>query len=195
MRFLRRYRPARAVMPASPFRPRLEVLEDRCVPSTDLVTNLSGSAAVAGSLPFEVANAASGDTIQFAANLSGGTITLGSTLDVTKSLTIDGAGSGITVNGGGNRVFVIEQGVSADINALTITGGATTGISNGGGMGHLKGQGTRHSGRATEVGDQIGAGHAAIFQRLQAGAEGRGRLDRPRRAVGSPETHGCAPLV
>jgi hypothetical protein len=123
MRFLRRYRPARAVKPASRFRPRLEELEDRCVPSTDMVTNLSGSSLVSGSLPFEVAHAAPGDTIQFAANLNGGTINLGNTLDINQNLTIDGAGNGITVNGGGNQVFRIEAGSVVHINALTITGG------------------------------------------------------------------------
>ena len=132
MRFLRRYRPARAVKPASVIRPRLEVLEDRCVPSIDIVTNLSGSAAVSGSLPFEVAHAASGDDIQFAANLKGGTITLANTLHVSNNLTIDGADNGITVNGGGNQVFLIEAGGVATINALTITGGVTSASAGGG---------------------------------------------------------------
>jgi hypothetical protein len=133
MRFWRRRRPGRAVKPASSFRPRLEALEDRCVPSTDLVTNLSGSASVAGSLPFEVANTAPGDTIQFAANLNGGTITLGNTLDINNNLTVDGAGNGITVNGGGNRVFLIEASNTVAINGLTITGGAP-GFGGGGGI-------------------------------------------------------------
>jgi hypothetical protein len=35
-----------------------------------LVTKLSGSSLVPGSLPYEVGHAASGDTIQFAANLN-----------------------------------------------------------------------------------------------------------------------------
>jgi hypothetical protein len=110
----------------------IEGLEDRCVPSIDLVTNLSGSASVSGSLPYWVTNAPSGDTIQFAANLQGGTITLGKTLDINTNLKIDGAGRSITVNGGGNQVFRIEPGVFADINALTITGGVATGASGGG---------------------------------------------------------------
>jgi hypothetical protein len=134
MSCLRRYRPARAVKPVSPIRPRLEVLEDRCVPSADLVTSLSGSANTFGSLPYWVANAGSGDTIQFAANLKGGTITPFNTLDITKNLTIDAAGSGITVNGGGLRVFMIEPGVFAGINALTITGGMAPPAFNGGGI-------------------------------------------------------------
>jgi hypothetical protein len=135
MRFWRRYRPARAVKPASPIRPRLEVLEDRCVPSIDMVTNLGGNSLDPGSLPYEVAHAAPGDTIQFAATLKGGTIILNNTLDINQNLTIDGAGSGITVSGGGmNRVFMIEAGVAADINALTITGGVTPLLFVGGGI-------------------------------------------------------------
>jgi hypothetical protein len=99
VRLLGRYRPARAVKPAGAVRPRPEGLEDRCVPSTDVVTSLSGSAAVPGSLPYEVANA-DDDTIQFAPNLTGGTITLGNTLDVIQNLAIDGRHNGITVSGG-----------------------------------------------------------------------------------------------
>src|SRR5262245_35415626 len=127
MSFLRRHGPARAIKPAHPVRPRLEVLEDRCVPST--VTNLSGSAAMPGSLPFEVANPPPlGEAIQFAPNLKGGTITLNAPLAVTKAVTIDGANNGITVSGGGiHQVFVIQPGVGAVINGLTITGGSTAG--------------------------------------------------------------------
>jgi hypothetical protein len=132
MSFWRRHRPARAVKPAYPIRPRLEVLEDRCVPSIDMVTSTSGSAAVPGSLPFEVALAAKGDTIQFVANLKGATITLGNTLYVQQNLTIDGAGTGITVNGGGHRVFLIQSGAAAAINALTITGGVIPNDAGGG---------------------------------------------------------------
>ena len=126
-------RARQAFKAACPVHLRLVGLEDRCVPSIDMVTNLSGSATVSGSLPFEVAHAAPGDTIQFAGNLNGGTITLASTLHITEALTIDGAGHGITVNGGGHRVFLIDASVVADINALTITGGVAPFLTDGGG--------------------------------------------------------------
>src|SRR5262249_38892364 len=138
MSFLRRCRPARAFKPAYPIRPRLEVLEDRSVPTTHMITNLSGSSAVPGSLPFEVANANPGDTIQFAPNLKGGTIglALGTLLDINKNLTIDGAGNGITVDGSGagNRVFQIDNGNSGFISGLTITGGSAGAFNGGGGI-------------------------------------------------------------
>src|SRR5262245_44284022 len=153
-----RPRPSR---PRRRVKPRLEALEDRWVPSTDLVTNLSGSAAVSDSLPYWVANAGNGDTIQFAANLKGGTITLGDTLDINKYLTIDGAGSGITVNGGGNRVFVIEQGFTAGINALTITGGVAPPILNGGGLFNTRSLWLSDSRATGNSGESNGRLHAA----------------------------------
>jgi hypothetical protein len=133
MRFWRLYRPARAVKPVSPIRPRLEFLEDRCVPNIDMVTNTSGLFLDPGSLPYEVGHAAPGDTIQFAANLNGSTIFLKSPLDIATNLTIDGAGSGITVSGGGaHPVLQIDTGVVATINALTIAGGSAPGATGGG---------------------------------------------------------------
>jgi hypothetical protein len=140
MSFWRRYRPARAVKPASPFRPRLEGLEDRCVP-TVTVTNFndpSSPMAGDGSLRGEIMAAGFGDTIQFAPSLKGQTITLKQTLAVTKSLTIDGANNGITVNGNGHQVFTIQAGIAVALNGLTITGGVTTadggGIANSGSL-------------------------------------------------------------
>src|SRR5262245_60376491 len=137
MSFWRRRRPARAVKPARSIRPRLEVLEDRCVP-TLTVTNLSDTGLAGdGSLRGEIKAASSGETIQFAPGLHGGTIDLGGTLDINKGLTIDGAGSGITLNGHQNQVFFIFAGNTVVINGLTITGGSSglgAGISNAGSL-------------------------------------------------------------
>src|SRR5262249_54736717 len=77
--------------PGGPFRPRLEGLEDRCVP-TVTVTNLNDPlvpVAGDGSLRGEIMAAGFGDTVQFAPTLKGGTITLKGQLAVTKALTID----------------------------------------------------------------------------------------------------------
>src|SRR5262249_5861107 len=123
MGFWRRCRPARAVKPVSRIRPRLEVLESRCLLSTLTVMNNSDSGVKGdGSLRGEIlAAASSGDKIVFAGSLAGMTITLNAgngPLDINKSLTIDGASSGITVSGGGMiRVFQIEAGDTVVINA------------------------------------------------------------------------------
>ena len=66
--------------------------------------------------------------IYFADEIAGSTITLGSQLVITASMVIDGAGSGITISGGGmTRVFEIEgtsnEIVSVELKGLTIADG------------------------------------------------------------------------
>src|SRR5262245_2893705 len=109
----------------APFRPRLEALENRWLPSTLTVLNNLDSGA--GSLRAEIAAAASGDTIVFDKSLSGETIKLtGGELAVTKSLTIDGsAAANLTVSGNkAGRVFDISGGTTnVLIEYLTIADG------------------------------------------------------------------------
>ena len=77
------------------FRPKLEALEVRWVPSTLTVTNNLDGARTAGTLRHEIMIAQSGDTIVFAPSV-GNQITLtGAELQITKSLTIQGPGASL----------------------------------------------------------------------------------------------------
>ncbi|BAY45532.1 hypothetical protein SAMD00079811_31360 [Scytonema sp. HK-05] len=85
----------------------------------------------AGSLRDAIAQAKSGDTIQFGSNLAKQTITLTSgQLTVNKDLTIDGAGaSGLTISGNNaSRIFdVPTPGSSFTLRNLTLANGKATG--------------------------------------------------------------------
>src|SRR5262245_12058244 len=84
--------PARKPVPR--FRPQLETLEGRDVPSTLTVTNNLDNGA--GSLRAEIAAAKSKDTIVFAPSLKGEAITLTSgQLEISKSVTVQGLGAGL----------------------------------------------------------------------------------------------------
>ncbi|MEI2582916.1 hypothetical protein [Scytonema sp. PRP1] len=85
----------------------------------------------AGSLRDAIAQAKSGDTIQFGSNLAKQTITLTSgQLTVNKDLTIDGAGaSGLTISGNNaSRIFDVPQGGSTfTLRNLTLANGKASG--------------------------------------------------------------------
>ncbi len=153
--------------PRPTFRPRLERLEKRIVPSTLTVTTTADSGA--GSLRAAVAAANSGDTIVFAPRLAGQTIALTSgPIQMTKaSVTIDGGNSGIEITGAGQQqLFTINAnngGNSDAINNLTLTGGFVAG-SNGGAIVVSDGS------NLTLSGDKIGGNTAAALNRV--GGEG-----------------------
>jgi predicted outer membrane repeat protein len=112
----------------------LEALEPRQLLSTDIVMNLNDSGT--GSLRQTIASAASGDTIQFASSLSGGTLTLTSgELTIGQNVTIVGLGSAnLTISGdGASTVFAISAGANVNISSLTITDG-NAGLGDGGGI-------------------------------------------------------------
>src|SRR5262245_23014980 len=136
--FRRARRPARTTQATAPrpFVPRLDVLEDRSLPSTLTVVNLGDSGA--GSLRGQLAAAAPGDSIDFASGLSG-TIFLGSVLEVTKGLAVQGPGpDALTLYGQqATQVFRVAAGVTAGISGLTVAGGWDTqggGIHNDGSL-------------------------------------------------------------
>jgi predicted outer membrane repeat protein len=120
--------PARRRAARPRFRPTLEALEDRWLPSTLMVTNNLDSGP--GSLRAEIAAAKSGDTIVFATSLDGQTITLTSgELLINKNLTITGPGAGnLTISGNNaSRVFEVAaakpQLGKLSLSGLTITSG------------------------------------------------------------------------
>jgi predicted outer membrane repeat protein len=108
------------------FRPTLEALEDRWLPSTLTVTNINDSGN--GTLRAEIAAAHNGDTIIFAPSLDGQTITLSTgELLINKNLAIAGpADRSVTVSGNGSvtnpsRVFEVAKTAKAvTLSGLTI---------------------------------------------------------------------------
>jgi hypothetical protein len=114
------------------FRPRLEALEDRWMPSTLTVTNNLDSGP--GSLRADIAAAQSGDTIVFAPSLNGQTITLTSgVLAISKNLTIQGPGASLLTISGNHlsQVFHVTGAQPVVLSGLTISNGLG-GISNSG---------------------------------------------------------------
>jgi hypothetical protein len=116
--------------PTVRFRPQLETLERRDVPSTLTVINNLDSGA--GSLRADIAAANPGDTINFAPSLDGQTIKLTSgQLVINKNLTIQGPGAGQLAISGGNhfRVFEVHGNTNPNVllSGLTITQGSGRG--------------------------------------------------------------------
>ena len=105
------------------FRPTLEFLEVRSLPSILTVTDLSDNDP--GSLRAMINQAAPGDTINFADGLQGTIMLTSGELAITNSLAIEGPGADqITVNGNNaSRVFDISPGAKVTIAGLTISNG------------------------------------------------------------------------
>ena len=113
------------------YRPTIEMLEDRCLPSTLTVTTAADNALapLPGSLRAALLAAGNGDTIDFAPSLAHQTVAVNGsgnlTLAITKNLGITSNGvSGIVISGSNAAtVFTVSSGVSATIDSLTISNG------------------------------------------------------------------------
>jgi hypothetical protein len=108
------------------YRPRVELLEDRCVPSTLTVNKADDDVTEKHTLRWAVANAVSGDEIQITAALKNTPIVLTQgELVLSQNVTIEGVGNvAETVSGGGtSRIFEVAAGTSVTIENLTLTGG------------------------------------------------------------------------
>jgi hypothetical protein len=121
------------------FRPCLELLESRDVPSTLTVTSILDTGVLGdGSLRGEIAAASSGDRIVFDASLDGQTIALtNGELVIDKSLRVAGPGAGLlAISGNGvSRVFdLMGSGANVTIARLTIADGLAA---QGGGIENL----------------------------------------------------------
>ncbi len=104
--------------------PRCEHLEDRTIPSALMVTNTDDSGA--GSLRQAILSSHNGDTIRFASDMSGQTITLTSgELSIDHNLNIVGPGENkLTIDGNGqSRIFDITRASNVSISDLTIADG------------------------------------------------------------------------
>jgi hypothetical protein len=89
--------------------------------ATITVSNANDSGT--GSLRQVIASAAAGDTITFDGDY---TITLTSQLTISKNLTIDGVGHSVTVSGqNATRVFYVNDGVTFNLQNLTVANGST----------------------------------------------------------------------
>ena len=98
-----------------------------------LVTNTADSGP--GSLRSTIASAVNGGVVNFAANLSGATITLASTLAINTGLTIDASAlpGGLQISGNGAvTVFSVITPASVVLTSLTITNGYNGGFGGGG---------------------------------------------------------------
>lgn len=187
---------------------RVEPLEERCTPAVWTVNTLvdenNGVGAGGVSLREAIAAAAaSGDTIEFAAGLQGGTITLDyGELLITKSLTIDGPGANRLavsrdVNAWQHRIFEIATDVSVTLRGLGIRNGNWSfggGVANFGtvtleglvlsGNSADYGAGFYNAGTATVVGCTFTGNHG----RNPAAGEGAGMFHQSGKATISNST-------
>src|SRR5215831_8244658 len=128
---IRSQSPSTVRAPRQHFVPRLDVLEDRTLPSTFTVMNLHDSGPGSLRAAIAAANANPGpDQIKFADGVTGTSPLTSGQLDISGDLAIHGPGADeLTVSGNNaSRVFAIASGVTVTLSDLTIAQGkAVTG--------------------------------------------------------------------
>ena len=144
--------------------PRLDVLEDRTLPSTFTVLNLNDAGTGSLRAAITAANTNVGaDTITFAKGLSGTIKLKTGELLITDSVTIKGTGAdNLAVSGNGaSRVFETAAGLNVTISGLTITKGYAA--DQGGGI-------LNDGSNLTLSGDDLT--HNVVFESATDGARG-----------------------
>jgi hypothetical protein len=119
---------AKTIAAGRRYRPFVEVLEHRCLPSLVTVTSASDDPSDSGSLRYALNNAAPGETIDFAPNvrtidLSSKLNTTGLTIPVALSIINDQGIGPVTIDGGGVLTVFTVGNVTALLSGLTITDG------------------------------------------------------------------------
>ena len=127
--------------------------------ATVTVSDCSAPSGAAGRLAEVVAGAAAGDTVTFSCS---GTITLTATITIDKNLTLDGTGQSVTISGGDIvRVFIVNAGVTFNLQNLSVTHGTAPGSGNNGGG--VKNSGTLNVTNVTFSGNSAGYYGAGIY--------------------------------
>ena len=134
--------------------------------------NLADGSATDVTLPWAVSQGP--DIIEFAASLSGDTITLSGNLSITSNVDIVGLGANeLAVSGGGLvRDFTVSSGVTATISGLTIEDGNAA-IA---GSGHATGGGIFNSGTLTLANDAVSENNSNVQYGIAGGIYNSGTL-------------------
>src|SRR5262245_30472644 len=124
----RKHRPQRAGptrRKGTATRPTLELLEDRCVPSTLTVTSSADDVTQNHTLRYAVAHAQDGDTIQLTAAIKDPIVLTQGELLLSHNVTIRSVPARTpTISGGGlSRIFEIGPGAQVTLSNLRLTGG------------------------------------------------------------------------